>query len=282
MKKTCISIVLSFLSVPLLYGVWLLIRVFVMDYFTIPTESMCPTLQPGDKVVVNKLIMGARIYTNLDFNPEGQQLESFRTKGTRMIRYNDIAVFNFANHWGEIKFIINNVFCKRVIGLPGDSISAVNGHYVNNNFDGVLGLETEQDRLAQLTDSTTGGYWVPPYYCQGWNVLNFGPLYVPRKGDIMQLRPLEALTYMYFLEWELGKKITLDWGKNEVYADGKLITEHQFQHNYYFMAGDNVANSDDSRYWGPVPEEYIVGVVGLIIRGSQFIIPNEEHDEDER
>lgn len=86
------------MSVPLLYGAWLLTRVFVMDYFTIPTESMCPTLKPGDKVVVNKLIMGARIYTDLQFNPEGQELKAFRTKGLRKIKRNDIAVFNLANH----------------------------------------------------------------------------------------------------------------------------------------------------------------------------------------
>ena len=44
-----------------MYGLWLLMRVCVFDYFTIPTNSMYPTLKPGDKVVVNKLLMGARI-----------------------------------------------------------------------------------------------------------------------------------------------------------------------------------------------------------------------------
>ena len=43
----------AFLSVPLLYGVWLLARMLLFDYFTIPTESMFPTLKPGDKVVVS-------------------------------------------------------------------------------------------------------------------------------------------------------------------------------------------------------------------------------------
>lgn len=43
-------------------------------------------------------------------------------------------------------------------------------------------------------------------------------------------------------------------------ADGKQITHHQFAHDYYFMAGDNVMNSNDSRYWGLVPKEFIIGV----------------------
>ena len=126
-------LLVSILSVPLLYGVWLLARMLVFDYFTIPTESMYPTLKPGDKVVVNKLKMGARIYTDLHFNPEGQELKAFRMKGFSGVRHNDIVVFNEANHWGRLFFRINNVFCKRCIALPGDSISAVEGHYHNNN-----------------------------------------------------------------------------------------------------------------------------------------------------
>ena len=257
-------LLVSILSVPLLYGVWLLARMLVFDYFTIPTESMYPTLKPGDKVVVNKLKMGARIYTDLHFNPEGQELKAFRMKGFSGVRHNDIVVFNEANHWGRLFFRINNVFCKRCIALPGDSISAVEGHYHNNNYDGVLGLEEEQARLGDPPDSLLQGFWIPPY-CNGWNIKNFGPVYVPRKDDVVKVNALEAALYEVILEWELGKDVTWDWGKNEAYANGRLLRQHRFRHNYYYMAGDNVMNSCDSRYWGAVPEEYIVGVVTVTL-----------------
>ena len=91
-------------------------------------------------------------------------------------------------------------------------------------------------------------------------------MYIPRKDDISKIRALDAAVYKVMLEWETGKEITWDWEKNEAYADGKQITRHKWQHNYYFMAGDNVMNSCDSRYWGVVPEEYIVGVVQKVIR----------------
>ena len=52
----------------------------------------------------------------------------------------------------------------------------------------------------------------------------------------------------------------------EVWADSTELTSHRFMHNYYFMAGDNVLDSSDSRYWGLVPEEYIVGVVNYVVR----------------
>ena len=117
-----------------LYGLHLLRRAFVADKFIIPSDSMRPTLVPGDEVWVNKLLMGARIYTDFHFSRKGGPLHSFRTRGQRPITYNDIVVFNRANHRGRIKFVINYVYCKRVVGLPGDTVSVVGGHYRNNNY----------------------------------------------------------------------------------------------------------------------------------------------------
>ena len=61
----------AIILLPLLYLLWLWTRCFVTDYFSIPSYSMFPTLSPGDKVFVNKLIMGARIYTSFNFSLEG-------------------------------------------------------------------------------------------------------------------------------------------------------------------------------------------------------------------
>lgn len=58
--------------------------------------------------------------------------------------------------------------------------------------------------------------------------------------------------------------ITCDWENDITLADGNALDSHVFTHDYYFMCGDNVGNSNDSRYWGMVPEEYIVGVVSHI------------------
>ena len=82
------------LAIPFLYALWLLLRVCVFDYFTIPSESMMPTLRPGDKVVVNKLLQGGRIYKDFNFDKEGQELQSWRLKGLRGVQHNDICVFN--------------------------------------------------------------------------------------------------------------------------------------------------------------------------------------------
>lgn len=265
MKKKIKYGVYALLSLPLLFGLWLLMRIFVFDYFAIPTYSMYPTLKPGDEVIVNKLLMGARIYKDFHFDQRGVELKSWRTKGIRPIRWNDIVIFNFPHHDWKVGFVINNVYCKRVIGLPGDSIRIVDGFYRNNNYEEILGLEEEQMKYSSLTDGECWKKYVPTYPFDEhvkWTVYDFGPMYVPRKGDVMRITPKEAALYGFILEWELGTKVTRDWESREVRTDGRVLTRHRFRHNYYFMAGDNVLDSDDSRFWGLVPEEYIVGVVG--------------------
>lgn len=266
MKRILRYVVIGVVTLPLLYGLWLLGRVFLFDFFSIPSYSMYPTLKPGDEVVVNKLLMGARIYKDFHFDKNGIELKSWRTRGIQPIRHNDIVVFNFPHHDWKISFIINNVFCKRVIGLPGDSISIVDGFYRNNHYEEVLGLEEEQMKYSHLPESECWKKEMQTYPFDEkvkWNNYNMGPMYIPRKGDVMRITPLEAALYGFILEWELGQKVTRDWETGEVKANGQLLTRHQFQHNYFFMAGDNVLDSDDSRFWGLVPEEYIVGVVGI-------------------
>jgi signal peptidase I len=245
---------------------WLGTRVMLFDQFVIPTESMQPTLMPGDRVLVDKTIMGARIYSDFNFKPEGGELKCWRTRGTRTIQLNDIVVFNFPEHEKHFSFVINEVYCKRCVALPGDSLSIIDGHYVNNNFDGVLGNKKKQDDLANIPDSTLDFLLHTTPYDERipWTIHQFGPLYIPRSGDIIKITPHEACLYRMLLEWETGKKIDFSWEENKVWANGKELKFHQFLHNYYFMAGDNASDSNDSRYWGLVPEEYIVGVVKYI------------------
>lgn len=258
--------------VALIYGLWLIMRVCVFDYFTIPTDSMYPTLKSGDKVIVNKLLMGARIYKNFEFRTEGQELESFRLKGIRRVKHNDVVVFNIPVYNDSIQFVINQNMCKRVVAVPGDSLSIVDGYYKNNNYERTLGLETMQQKLRETPDSLLYGIVLNAYPFDehlGWKIKHLGPMYIPRMGDVINLTPNEAAIYRRILQWELGKEITWNRKTNEVYADGKPIKRHIFKHNYYFCAGDNVLDSNDSRYWGLVPEEYIIGIVAKIIHGNK-------------
>lgn len=262
-KYFCLTIVFTCLY----YLLWLLMRIFLADQFITPTESMMPTLLPGDRIVVDKTIMGARIYSDFNFDRNGMDLKSWRTRGRRGVIPNDIVVFNFSHHNGKINFVINNVYAKRCIGIPGDSVSIVNGYFLNSNYKGQIGIKSMQDEFSNIPDSI----FLPEVFSTipydghfPWTIKNFGPLYLPRNGDYMRLTAKEGCLYRMILEWETGKSITCDWENDITLADGNALDSHVFTHDYYFMCGDNVGNSNDSRYWGMVPEEYIVGVVSHI------------------
>ncbi len=269
-KQTAKIVFLGAATMITLYILWLIARVFIFDYFTIPSSSMTPTIQPGNKVIVNKLIFGPRIYTDFHFTQKGQELKSFRLKGIRDIARNDIVVFNFPVHNDKISFRINHVYCKRVVGLPGDTVSAIYGFIHNNNTNSILGSKEKQTRLQNKTDSFLRDekvYDVAPRNEHfGWTIKNWGPLYVPRKGDITKISIREAILYQKILEWEIGEEITYDWDLNLVYVGKRKLKTHTFKHNYYHICGDHSADSYDSRYWGFVPEEYVIGVVSKIIK----------------
>lgn len=246
---------------------WYLMRIFLFDQFITPTESMEPTLLPGDRIIVDKTISGARIYSDFNFDKNGIELKSWRTRGRRAIKPNDILVFNYPLHDGKINFVINNVYAKRCIGVPGDSVSIANGHFRNNNYKGLIGLKGMQDSFENMPDSVFPEFALHCLPYDGhlpWTIKNFGPLYLPRKGDHVKLTAKEGSLYRMLLEWETKKSITFDWETDRVFANGNTLDFHTFRHSYYFMCGDNVSNSNDSRYWGLVPEEYIVGVVSRI------------------
>ncbi len=91
-----------------------------------------------------------------------------------------------------------------------------------------------------------------------WNVDNFGPVKVPGKGQIIQLTAANIALYRDVIEFFDGnEKVEItDAG---VKINGEGVTSYTFKQDYYFMMGDNRHNSADSRYWGFVPADHVVG-----------------------
>jgi len=91
-----------------------------------------------------------------------------------------------------------------------------------------------------------------------WNGDNYGPLLIPKEGMKIPINDSTLYTYGKVIEkYDHNKDVKIEGGK--LFIEGKEVTEYTFNQNYYFMMGDNRHNSLDSRYWGFVPEDHIVG-----------------------
>ncbi len=91
-----------------------------------------------------------------------------------------------------------------------------------------------------------------------WQLDDYGPLAVPKKGQLIALTPANAAIY-YKIIAQFEPNPGISWQQGTIYQYGRPLTRYRIRQNYYFVLGDNRHNSEDSRFWGFVPEDYLVG-----------------------
>jgi len=251
----------------------ILLRVFVVSsIIKIPSWSMEPAVLAGDRIIVNKQIPGPRIYRNLRQIRVDGKVQMKRFKGIRKVRRNDILVFNFpySASWDNIDMDLNVFFLKRCVALPGDTFSIVNGIYKVKNCPDSLGCLFRQREISRMTkgDIPKGVWSSFPYDTTRylWDIKNFGPLYVPAYGTSISLDTFNFRLYKNLIEYETDKSLSIKNGL--VYLGHEEVIDYTFKLNYYFMAGDYIFDSQDSRYWGLLPEDCIIGKAILVWRST--------------
>ncbi len=244
-----------------------IIRTFFFEAFRIPTGSMKNTLLVGDYLFVNKIGYFLSTPKYIPFTSIEIPHLHMKTFG---VHRGDVVVFEYP---GDRDFVIPREkkvnYIKRCIGEPGDVIQIINKQvYVNGKI-----FKNPAESILE-NDTEKAGFVMPGIFPKGaqWNKDNFGPLKVPKAGDVIAINKDNIEGWDVFIQRE-GHKV--DYGSNgEILIDGKAATEYKVQKDYLWMMGDNRDDSEDSRFWGFAPMDNVVGS-GMIIYWSWYNPPSQ-------
>jgi signal peptidase I len=292
----------------------LIVRSLLFDLFRIPTPSMEENLLVGDYLVVSKLHYGPRTPVSLgipltSIHLPGVTFPYKRLPGFSEVQRGDPIVFNYPPDDEPIDRKVHYV--KRVIGMPGDTLSVrdklvhIDGeplplgsgmqqYWTVTKSDAryqiprarmeELGISevrrTGQAETVRVLATPEGARqisrrsWVrsvEPYVLsddeysdlmypagEGYTPDNYGPIHIPAKGETVTLTAQN---------WDLYKPVITQYEDHAAQQmtdstfaiDGARTTTYTFEQDYFFAMGDNRDNSQDSRFWGFVPMNHVVG-----------------------
>jgi signal peptidase I len=232
-------------------GVALFLRLFVVEAYRIPTSSMEDTLLPGDNLLVNKIVYGARTPRYVAFL-DGP-LPQLTLPALQSPARGDVVVFE-SPVWRTDPAAKMMNLVKRCIGLPGDTVQIVNRVVLVN---GIPFPDPEQASRVKLVPLPPH-YQDPRIYPAGapYNADDYGPVTVPYAGLTLDLSAATIDTWREVITRE-GHAVAVRYGM--VLIDGEEAREYRIGQDYYFVMGDNRRNSLDSRYWGFVPASLMIG-----------------------
>ncbi len=236
-----------------------LIKAFLIETSRVPTGSMEKTIRVGDFLFVNKFIYGSSSPRNIPYT--NVKLPYFTLPALREPKHYDIVVFEYPGDRDalESKTIMNYV--KRLIGMPGDTIKIVNQVVYINGKQAWIPPHIQYLKPYPIPKGVAAPYIFPKN--SGWNEDNYGPLVIPKKGDVIHLTKENIETYRTLINRDYGRYVvTLEGDK--VFIDGKPADTYTIKQDYFFMMGDNRDDSADSRFWGFVPRENIEGEAFMV------------------
>jgi len=212
------------------------------------------TLLVGDFIIVNKIAYKVSTPAKIPFTeikiPHFTLLETWKPE------INELVVFNFPEKFLQDSTITAHQFIKRIVAGPGDTLQFINKKiFVNGEelpIPPTVKYSNENVRRRGMVEENI--------FPRGskWNRDNYGPIIIPKKGDTIEInsRNLEKIKQIIVMDY--GERVLREEG-TVITLNAKPIQEYVFQNDHYFVIGDNLDVSMDSRYLGFITEEMIVG-----------------------
>lgn len=251
--------ILEFLKeLGLVLVIFLVINSFVLASFEVPTGSMENTVMTGDFLFVNKFLYGGTSPRNIPLT--SIRVPFFRLPGFRDVERGDVIVFEWPGNRDDLEYPDVVFYLKRCVALPGDTLEVINKVLYVNHQAAPIPRHAKFDKLTTIPKGEPDFRIFPKG--SNFNEDNYGPIRIPQKGDVI------SVTLNNLGQWETfikREKHTVSVSRNgDIIVDGKPTTHYVVERDYYFGMGDYRDNSLDSRFWGFIPKENIVGTPMIV------------------
>jgi signal peptidase I len=234
----------------------------------VPTPSMENTILTGDRLFINKFIFGAATPRNIPFT--NIELPYVQIPSIREPERNEITVFRFPGEQNQLVDDAVEYWVKRCVALPGDTLEIRNKVIFINGIQSPIPAKINYLNRTIKAEGIRNNQIFPAN--SNWNEDNYGPLVIPKKGEVVKLNINNIDEWRSLINREM-RKFAVDVKENGIYIDGQVADQYTIKEDYYFMVGDNRDNSLDSRFWGFVPRENIVGTPIVIFWSWDSNIP---------
>lgn len=237
--------------------VWAIVVVMIVNgvlfaSFVVPTGSMENTVATGDFLFVNRLIFAPSTPQVIPFINKPLPFYSF--PGLRDPKQGDVIVFIFPGNRDQIEPDRFEYYLKRCIATAGDTLHIVNRHVYVNGKEFTLPMHGKFEETGYYDIQYDMSATFPPG--KNYTRDNYGPIRIPKKGDVLRLSAENQMEWETFIRRE-GHSVGHDG--TSITIDGKPTANYTVEHDYLFGMGDNRNNSLDSRYWGFIPKESVIG-----------------------
>lgn len=227
-----------------------IVRVFVLEPYGIPTGSMRPTILEGDVLLVSKLPYVIRSLRYIPFTQVPIPYVEF--PGIGHLERGDIVVFDYP-HQLTPSPEEGTHYVKRCVAIGGDTVQLVDGRITVNGVEVPPVYdpdEPERHRRAPVARNNA------------FELLRTGvPVIVPYKGFEVAM---DSVAAHYWKQWIESEGVLVEYRNHIVFLDGLPSTRYIFRHDYFFALGDNSSVSRDSRYFGFVPYDNLIGKAWII------------------
>lgn len=227
--------------------------------FVVPTGSMESTVLAGEFLFVNKFVFGPSTPQIVPFL--NMPLPYYKLPPVIAPKQGDVIVFVFPGNRDVVKPTAFEYYLKRCVATAGDVLQIKGGRVYVNGAEYALPENaqfmgwTPEQRVMVCDADREATFPVGKGYTRD----DYGPIRIPKHGEVIKLTPENFREWAVFIGRE-GHTVDAALGT----IDGKPATSYTVKRDYVFGMGDNRDNSLDSRFWGFIPEEDVVGTPMIV------------------